>query len=68
MTDHPKAVREARDALVAAIGAARAAGYRVDGGGDLAGIHASETAKVIAAREKTDKVASTLKAPAIPKA
>lgn len=46
MTDHPKAVSEAREALVAAINAARAAGYRVDGAQYVAEINASETAKV----------------------
>lgn len=46
MTDHVKAVGEAKAALVAAIAAARTAGYRVDGDSGVAGIGVSETAKV----------------------
>lgn len=47
MTDHPKNVREAREALVVAVNEARAAGYRVDGA--VPDFAASETAKVGAA-------------------
>jgi hypothetical protein len=46
MTDHATRVRECADALKAAIAAAVADGYRVDGAGNLDGIGVSETAKV----------------------
>lgn len=45
MTDHATRVRDAAQALNAAVGAARADGYRVDGVGNLDGIAVSETAK-----------------------
>lgn len=45
--DHPARVRECAAALKAAVADARAAGYRVDGIGNLDGIGVSETAKTV---------------------
>ncbi len=51
MSDHPKNVRDTRDAFVQAIADARAAGYRVDASAGIGDINASETARVGAAAQ-----------------